>query len=189
MDEIRETALAYYAKLPQSDKQQAQEFFRSMDEDGDKRVDLKEYMAALKQRGMPCITNASFFKELDKDGNEKLDFNEVITLFYLIQSGRVVLCDGCQGFLKGVYFTCVDCFKSSTANSFYLCCTCYRANKFQHHEDAVFVDNYVLVQSIKGQQVSQSQPPPLEDDEGILESATSIAELNHGLKLFGIYQG
>ncbi|XVE65813.1 hypothetical protein DITRI_Ditri08aG0029500 [Diplodiscus trichospermus] len=154
MDEIRATALAYYEKLPQPQKQQAQEFFRSMDGNRDGKVDLQDYITGLKQLGLTTVANIGFFKELDKNGNGCLDFDEVKTLFYLIQSGRFVFCGGCGEFLKGVHFTCVDCFDNSTATSFHLCCSCYQNNNFQHHGGAVFVDNYELLQSKRPQQAS-----------------------------------
>ncbi|OMO95240.1 Calcium-binding EF-hand [Corchorus capsularis] len=151
MDEIREAALAYYANLPESMKQQAWSFFRSLDRNGDGKIDVQEYTIALNRMGITWMNNLGFFKELDRDGNGTLDFDEVITLFYLKESGRSYFCDGCRAFLKGVYFTCLTCFNSgpATCSSFDLCCSCYRNNNFNHHHHATsFVDNYVLLQSI-----------------------------------------
>ncbi|XVF66458.1 hypothetical protein PTKIN_Ptkin10aG0037500 [Pterospermum kingtungense] len=116
MDEIGETALAYYEKLPQSQKQKAQDFFGSLDKNGDGKVDLQEYIAELNQRGIRGITNISFFKELDKDGSGSLDFNK-------------------------------------------------------HHDPAVFVDNYVLLRSIRLQQGSQSEPSPSQESSPKTQAA------------------
>ncbi|XVF66457.1 hypothetical protein PTKIN_Ptkin10aG0037400 [Pterospermum kingtungense] len=131
MDEIRETASAYYANLEQSQKQKAHEFFRSLDKNGDGKINLQEYIAALNKQRKTWLSNSSFFKELDEDGNGSLDFNEVLMLFYIIESGRLVFCDGCGAFLKG-----------------------------HHDENAIFLDNYVLSRHKWRQQTSQSQPSP-----------------------------
>ncbi|XVE65804.1 hypothetical protein DITRI_Ditri08aG0028800 [Diplodiscus trichospermus] len=184
MDEIRATALAYYANLPDSQKQKAKKFFKSMDRDGNKKVGLQEYLAELRKRGVTTLTNISFFKELDEDGNGSLDFNEVMTLFYLIESRRIVFCGGCGEFLKGIHFTCVDCFKNSTATSFHLCCACYQNNNFQHHEGAVFVDNFALLQIKRCQ-----QSPKKSIRKRAKKFAKSMLEVvRTGLTLFGIYQ-
>ncbi|OMO95248.1 Calcium-binding EF-hand, partial [Corchorus capsularis] len=155
MEEVRETAMTYYAKLPQSHKDEATNFFESLDSDGDGKINVEEFMAWVKKRGFKSITRSErLFKELDKDENGTLDFNEVVTLFYLNKSGRFVFCDGngCGAFLKGNYFTCVKCFKAGTSaagGSCDLCCSCYRDNNFNHRDDhTTFVDNYALLLSI-----------------------------------------
>ncbi|XVF38484.1 hypothetical protein REPUB_Repub20aG0106100 [Reevesia pubescens] len=175
MDEIRETALAYYANLPESKKQKASEFFKSLDKDGDGKIDLQEYMDALNQRGIRKMSSDSFFKELDKDGSGSLDFDEVITLFYLIESERRLYCDGsgCGVFLKGVYFTCVQCFNSAKSNSFDICCSCYHNHNFKHHDDAIFCDNYVLLLNKKWQN-PKSQNSFKEFEERLSASATAL---------------
>ncbi|XVE65805.1 hypothetical protein DITRI_Ditri08aG0028900 [Diplodiscus trichospermus] len=183
MDEIRATVSAYYANLPQSRKQEAQKFFRSMDTDGDEKVDLQEYLAGLRKLGLTTLTDISFFKELDRDGNGSLDFDEVLTLFYLIETGRIVFCAGCGEFLKGVYFTCVNCFDNSTAESFDLCCSCYHKNNFQHHKRAVFVDNYLLLQSKRIQSAKRSRG---KQAKKALKAMLNTVEA--GLALFGFYQ-
>ncbi|OMO95426.1 Calcium-binding EF-hand [Corchorus olitorius] len=186
MDEIRETALAYYAKLPESKKEEASEFFRSMDTNGDGKINVREYTAGLNRLGKTGINNVGFFKELDRDGNGTLDFEEVMTLFYLIESGRIYYCDGCGAFLKGVYFTCLTCFNSGPAkrNSFDLCCSCYGNNNFNHHHDH-FVDNYVLLQS-KWRQTSST---PSQSKPRLKKSFTMAMEVaSAGSALYNFYQ-
>ncbi|XWS53793.1 hypothetical protein CRYUN_Cryun10bG0030800 [Craigia yunnanensis] len=172
MDEIRETALANYAKLPQSQKQKARDFFRSLDKDRDGKIDFQEYITELNQLEKTGIANNSFFKDLDKDGNATLDFNEVMTLFYIVESGRFEFCVGCAVFLKGVYFTCVHCYNTSTADTFDLCCSCYQSNNFQHHDDATFVDNYMLLRSKKQQQAFPSPERASQNQSSQLHGST-----------------
>ncbi|XWS53794.1 hypothetical protein CRYUN_Cryun10bG0030900 [Craigia yunnanensis] len=151
MDEIRDTAKAYYRNSPklQSD---ARACFKSWDKNGDEKIDLQEFYDKLNQQGIKGLANQSFFKELDKNGNGTLDFDEFLTLYYIIESGRFEFCEGCEVFLKGVYFTCVQCYNDSTTDTFDLCRSCYENEKFQHHANATFVDNYMLLRSKKSQQ-------------------------------------
>ncbi|XVE65807.1 hypothetical protein DITRI_Ditri08aG0029100 [Diplodiscus trichospermus] len=66
-----------------------------MERDGDGRVSTQEYITKLQQLEVTTITNMDFFTELDKDEDGSLDFSDVITLFYIIESGRSAFCDGC----------------------------------------------------------------------------------------------
>ncbi|OMO69000.1 Calcium-binding EF-hand [Corchorus capsularis] len=125
--EIREAAMAYFVNLPRSKKQQAYEFFRSLDSNGDGKINVHEYRAALNRMGITSMNNLGFFKELDKNGNGTLDFEE--------RSSRE--------FISHVLFASTLAPLPSN-----LCCSCYRNNEFNHHHDHTnFVDNYVLLQS------------------------------------------
>ncbi|OMO68995.1 Calcium-binding EF-hand [Corchorus capsularis] len=159
--------MAYYAHLPQSRKDEAIEYFESLDIDGDGEIDVNEFMGWVKQRGL--ITSMrddsfiSLFKALDKDKNGSLDYGEFLTFFYLMESGRIMeFCGGCGAFLKGVFFTCLECFNSGIASSD-VCCSCYRNNNFKHHHyDATFVDSHALLLAIwrqKHRSASASEPP------------------------------
>ncbi|KAF3457818.1 hypothetical protein FNV43_RR02478 [Rhamnella rubrinervis] len=110
MEEIHETAKAYYINLTEEQKSKAKEMFHSMDLNGDGRVSVSEYVKAMEAKGFKSCSNETFFLGLDKDGDGMLDFEEFMSLYYLYKSNRLVFCDGhgCRAFLKGVYFTCVD---------------------------------------------------------------------------------
>lgn len=142
MEEIREAALAYYENGGEKLKQLARNFFNCLDEDGDGTVDLREFIKIFGERGNRLINNHNFFQALDRDGNGCLDFYEVLSLYYIIESGRP-FCDGCGSFLKGLYFTCLNCHESSDT-TFDLCSACYRRKSFSH-QHAIFLDNYTLL--------------------------------------------
>ncbi|EEF34014.1 calcium ion binding protein, putative [Ricinus communis] len=84
MEEISETAIAYYANLSSREKRLAKKFFQAMDTDGDGKISFEEYEQYIKTRkGFKTITSPDFFKKLDKDGNGTLSFDEFITLHYV----------------------------------------------------------------------------------------------------------
>lgn len=142
MEEIREAALAYYDNGSEELKQLARDFFHCLDEDRDGTVDLREFINIFGEGSNRLMNSRNFFQALDHDGNGYLDFFEVLSLYYIFKSGRTV-CDGCRSFLKGLFFTCLDCHESSDI-TFDLCSACYRSKKF-NHQHATFLDNYALL--------------------------------------------
>ncbi|PIN15646.1 hypothetical protein CDL12_11700 [Handroanthus impetiginosus] len=88
-----------------------------------------------------------FFKLLDTNGNGKLDFVQVMTLYYIIKSGRP-FCDSCNEFIPGIFFSCVECFKSPE-RLYNLCSDCYWYTKRDHHHNGrvQFLDNYTLLET------------------------------------------
>ena len=150
MEEIREIAKAYYNNLTEGQKSKAKEIFLSMDLNKDGRVSVSEYVKVMGEKGFKSCSNETFFSELDKDGDGMLDFEEFKSLYYLYKSDRLVFCDGhgCRAFLKGVYFTCVDCFNKGS-NSFDLCLSCF-SNKNYSHKHSTILDNYMLLRSLEG---------------------------------------
>lgn len=150
MEEISETAKAYYANLSEKQKRLATKLFKDLDTDGDGKINFDEYMQNIKQKGFKTMASSDFFKKLDKDGNGSLDFDEFITVHYICTSERVFFCDECRVYLAGVYFTCVQCF-DGPGNTYDLCCNCYRDKNVNHHKDALFLDNYTLLQARRNQ--------------------------------------
>ncbi|KAF3457820.1 hypothetical protein FNV43_RR02480 [Rhamnella rubrinervis] len=148
MEEIRETAKAYYNNLTEEKKSKAKEMFLSMDLNEDGSVSASEYVKVMGEKGFKSCNNETFFEKLDKNGDGKLDFEEFMSLYYLLKSSRLVFCDGheCRAFIDGVYFTCVDCFKNAS-DSFDLCSSCF-SNKSYTHKHSTFLDNYMLLRSI-----------------------------------------
>ncbi|KDP33328.1 hypothetical protein JCGZ_12877 [Jatropha curcas] len=152
MEEISETAKAYYANLSEKQKRLAKDFFNEMDKDGDGKITFDEYEQRIKpKKGFNPIASSDFFRKLDKDGNGTLDFDEFVTLHYICATRRVFYCDECRVFLDRVYFTCVQCFNGS-GNTYDLCVSCYRdKNIINHHKDAVFLDNYTMLHAKRNQ--------------------------------------
>ncbi|OMO95399.1 Calcium-binding EF-hand [Corchorus olitorius] len=181
MEEMRETVQAYFAKLPESQKHEATKFFNSLDNDGDGKITVEEFMGWVKQRGFKSINRyETIFKELDKHENGTLDFDEVLMLFYLYKSGRFVFCDGCGAFIKGVYFTCLKCFNAGkSAEGCDLCCSCYGGNNFNHRADhATFVDSHALLISIwRHNKPSSSAAKQVELIGGAFEFADALVNI------------
>ncbi|KAM5553374.1 hypothetical protein ABKV19_025537 [Rosa sericea] len=163
MEEIREAALAYYHNLPEDLQKLASAKFKEIDSNGNDTISIREFKKSMGSSfDNDSVIMKRSFKELDKNGDGKLDFNEYITLYYLVESGRVLIyCagDGCEAapFLKGLYFTCVDCFHHNENETFDLCTSCYRNADFVH-EHTNFVDNHVLLRSKAACCESTSEP-------------------------------
>ncbi|XP_010274595.1 PREDICTED: uncharacterized protein LOC104609874 isoform X1 [Nelumbo nucifera] len=149
LEQIRKVALAYYQGSSDETKQHAEKLFKKMDADGDGKVSFNEFSDFfMKSKGLTVPKLC--FEELDKDGNGFMDLEESIVLFYIIQTRRIS-CDGCGSLIKGMYFTCVQCFfNTKTAVNYNLCCDCHRSGKSAAGcEHNTLVDNYALLQDIK----------------------------------------
>lgn len=149
MDRLRAIADAHYRAAPPHIKTLAYDFFRALDADEDGRVSLHEFLGFMNQQGHTRLANPHLFKELDRNGDGALDFWEVLTLFYIIKSGRPI-CECCGILVPGTYFSCVECFESCDA-SYSLCIYCYRSNKTSHNHNGrqQFLDTFTLLQNKK----------------------------------------
>ncbi|KAL1535622.1 hypothetical protein AAHA92_28382 [Salvia divinorum] len=156
MEELRIIAKAHYRAGSPRVKELAYAFYQSMDTDGDGRVDLSEFVAFMRQEGYPFMQNRSFFDELDLDNKGTLDFSAVMTLYYIIKSGRP-FCDCCANFIPGIFFSCVECFKN-LKTSFHLCCDCYQMAKCNHNHDgrSQFLDNYAFLQAMRDPELAHA---------------------------------
>ncbi|CAA2976329.1 Ca2+ sensor (EF-Hand superfamily) [Olea europaea subsp. europaea] len=181
MEELREIARAHYKAGSPEVQTLAYEFFKSLDMNGDGRVQLHEFLAFMRQEGHSRMYNTYFFHELDRDHNGTLDFGEVMTLYYIIKSGRP-FCDWCGQFIPGIFFSCVECFENPLG-SFTLCQDCYKSKNCDHnHYGRVqFLDNYTLLESKKNSAmaqtvgINQNQPnSPMTPQSRIHESGTIV---------------
>ncbi|KAI8537550.1 hypothetical protein RHMOL_Rhmol09G0032900 [Rhododendron molle] len=146
MEELIKTAKIYYGSSP-AVRDAAHKFFEDMDHDKDGKVSLHEFLEFMKQEGHTKMSSRDFFKTLNRKGSRTLDFTEVLTLFYIIQSGRP-FCHGCDVFVAGTYFTCSKCYKSDNNNNnvISLCPKCFEKGLYTHsHERNQFLDNYALL--------------------------------------------
>ncbi|KAL1561685.1 hypothetical protein AAHA92_04359 [Salvia divinorum] len=146
MEELRAIAEAHFKASSEKTQAKAKQFFTSIDSDGDGKVELSEFSSFMSQKGYKLTGNPDFFKKQDMDGKGSLDFWEVMTLNYVIQSGRP-FCDCCGDFIPATFFTCVHCFKARK-KTFDLCLRCYQSNALQHDAHlggAMFLDNYSLL--------------------------------------------
>lgn len=122
MEELQKIAMLQYKAASPEVQELALEFFKCMDTDGDGKVDVEEYLSFMAEQGCGAVQNRQFFNQLDVDSKGSLDFNQVMTLYYVIKSGRPN-CDRCGDFIPGIFFSCVFCFRARS--SFSLCQTCY----------------------------------------------------------------
>ncbi|OMO68996.1 Calcium-binding EF-hand [Corchorus capsularis] len=85
MNEIREAAKAYHANLSQDEKTEATKCFKSMDSDGDGKINLREFMGVVvsKEKSRFDYDVEGFFKELDKDEDGNLEFEDFLIFIYL----------------------------------------------------------------------------------------------------------
>ncbi|XP_017974779.1 PREDICTED: uncharacterized protein LOC18603333 isoform X1 [Theobroma cacao] len=145
MDKLRQIANAYYELAPKNIQKEAQKFFNEIDFNGDGHIELEEFLEFMKQKPCDAYRSSNLFKELCA-GNDakKLGFMDVMTLYYIVQSGRP-FCNGCDEFIKDIYFCCVECFHSST--KYCLCLQCYKAKKYRSHPHRQFLDNFSLLEA------------------------------------------
>ncbi|GJR48463.1 serine/threonine-protein phosphatase [Tanacetum coccineum] len=119
-------------------------FFRAMDNDGDGKIDKKEFLEFMQVQGYRRqATNLYLFKQLDQDGNGTLDFKEVMTLYYIIKSGRP-FCDCCGEFIPSTYFTCVGCLEDDPSGRPLARSRSYPGNYNSNHTlDTPIVHNHI----------------------------------------------
>ncbi|KAG6778225.1 hypothetical protein POTOM_018079 [Populus tomentosa] len=146
MDELHKIARAYYTTADEESKLQGKRFFNSIDHDGNRGITIQEYLAYMKRNGHTKMANRPFFGYLNESRTGELEFMEVMTLFYIIKSGRK-FCDGCDVLLKGTFFSCTDCFADDD-ESFNLCSECLTESKYVHPHRQ-FLDNYIILENMK----------------------------------------
>ncbi|KAH8480925.1 hypothetical protein Peur_062283 [Populus x canadensis] len=180
MEEIRRAAVACYEHLPGKNKKLVRTTFKSMDKNGDGKISLLEYVDYLKKKKATDFIHPSIFTAVDKDGNGSLDFEEAIVLFYIMNSGRAIICRSCKTFLAGAYFSCSQCFFNDSVSPYEICCACYGGNNFTHHGDAIFCDNYTLLRLSR----SVIQEAPIKKRRKVVKSHKKrllVAEITVGL--------
>lgn len=182
MAKLSNIAKSYYGAAPPEVKAMADDFFKSMDADGDGGVNLEEFLTFVRENGYTHMHNNHFFKMLDITGKGSLDFWEAMTLYYIIKSGRP-FCNCCAEFIPAIYFSCVVCFENPKT-SYNICYDCYHSKKCKHsHESspALFLDNYILLQAkhesaadknYESRQISEASKPP----EGAQVAAGGVKE-------------
>lgn len=150
MDEVRKVAKAYYNGAAGAEKELARKLFRSLDNNGDGKVSLREYKKAVAHAS---FSNNDFFRELDANCDGTLDFDEVLALYYM-DKVSVPRCRACKSLLLDSYFSCLPC---QADVSYYLCCDCYGRGNFKHqHSSNKFVDTRAMLKLLD-QILKQSQ--------------------------------
>ncbi|TQE09559.1 hypothetical protein C1H46_004778 [Malus baccata] len=136
MEDLRQTAFAYYKHASTDDQRLVDEFFYEMDLDENDRVSLQEFTEYMERHGD--------YKHLCNSLFSTKDMKSLISW-----TGRP-FCNGqCKKFIKGVYFACVKCYDdyaTDATNTFNVCPACYADGKYGHGHDK-FLDSFLLLQS------------------------------------------
>ncbi|XP_062077207.1 uncharacterized protein LOC133782063 isoform X1 [Humulus lupulus] len=184
MEDLRQTALAYYTAATDDIRHVVDEFFREMDPKGNGYVKFKEFSAYMETMGCPNMSSEEFYDELKQCGNDELYQDDIITLFYIIQSNRPFCGGKCKKFVKGMYFTCLRCFdfdhcdyeinqsSTSTTATFSVCSQCYAEGHFEHRHQE-FLDPIVLLNLKRMKALSNKQSTTSTDAEAASGSTVS----------------
>ncbi|XP_010243840.1 PREDICTED: uncharacterized protein LOC104587812 isoform X2 [Nelumbo nucifera] len=169
IDEIREAAAIYYNSCSNEEKQRVLSMFVTLDTNNDGKVSYEEFEAFPSSVGLlkPAIED---FMELDRDGDGYLDYQDAKVLYYMDLTREI--CQVCRRFIKGMYYTCVECFdhkgRLGERKTHSLCLACYDTGRVNHPH--VFLDNYALLRtrslSGKGKKSIQQEE---EEDEVVKE--------------------
>ncbi|XP_050374410.1 uncharacterized protein LOC126791948 [Argentina anserina] len=151
MEELREVALAYYDNCTPELRGKTWEFFQSMDTNDDGRISRGEFNEFLRQTGYnSIITDPELFEKLDRNGDRGLDFEEALTFYYIIKTGyNWCRGRGCNMYLSGLYFSCIQCFEAANSSTFDLCSACHGSRNFTHHHP-LFLQNHILLYYKRG---------------------------------------
>ncbi|KAK9182492.1 hypothetical protein WN944_025637 [Citrus x changshan-huyou] len=132
MEALRKVALAYYNSGTDQERSLFNQFFQSMDKDGNRRVSYREFSDFMSQKAHDeNMRTRDFFNQLDIDRSGGLDFNEVLTLYYILKSGRPI-CGQCKIFITNEYFACMKCFETGSA-AYSICLECFRDEGSLNH--------------------------------------------------------
>ncbi|KAH7841544.1 hypothetical protein Vadar_031336 [Vaccinium darrowii] len=168
LEDLVMAATLYYDKSSLDVKEAAQIFFKALDIDEDGQVSQHEFIPVLNQQGQVKMANGYFFKIFDKDGKGTLEFMEVMTIYYIIKSGRP-FCMGCGEFIPGIYFPCYDCFEEGVL--FCVCPKCFQHGKF-FHEHSNFVDNYFMLEAKRMQWIAHQHQHQHKPSSSVTELPT-----------------
>ncbi|KAL9410481.1 hypothetical protein AB3S75_044279 [Citrus x aurantiifolia] len=150
MEALSKVALAYYNSGTDEERRLFNLFFLSMDQDGNSRVSYREFSNFMSLEAHDDnMRTRHFFNQLDIDRSGGLDFKEVLTLYYILKSGRPI-CGQCKIFITNEYFTCMSCFEPQTA-AYSICleCFCDKGRHDHNHGRSHFVDNFSLLESLR----------------------------------------
>ncbi|KAJ4844878.1 hypothetical protein Tsubulata_004375 [Turnera subulata] len=118
-------------------------FFKQLPKDRDGKVTVGGFEEFLKERNYQGFSSG-LLTELGKERNETLEFTDALELYYAVRTRRPV-CDGCQAFLKDLFFCCVECYDLGDRPRYY-CVTCRKDKHACPAGHSIFLDNYALLQ-------------------------------------------
>lgn len=164
MEDLRQTALGYHIAAPDEIRQVVRHFYEEMDPNYNGHVKFKEFSKYMEAMGCANMASDEFFEELKQPGNDVLYYEDVVTLFYIIHSGRPFCGGSCKKFAKGIYFTCMKCFFDETIDSpFSVCAQCFAAETYEHcHND--FLDPSVHLRYVRTEVLTKRRGSNLNEE-------------------------
>ncbi|KAH9683009.1 calcium-binding EF-hand family protein [Citrus sinensis] len=183
MEALSKVALAYYNSGTDEERRLFNLFFLSMDQDGNRRVSYREFSNFMSLEAHDDnMRTRDFFNQLDIDRSGGLDFKEVLTLYYILKSGRPI-CGQCKIFITNEYFTCMSCFEPQTA-AYSICleCFCDKGRHDHNHGRSHFVDNFSLLESLRKKPLPNHQRSRSESS-----SHVAIARNNANIPAEGMF--
>ncbi|XP_047983827.1 uncharacterized protein LOC125224464 [Salvia hispanica] len=157
MEEMREIVRSYYARESEADKKSIKQSFTEIDVNGDGNISLAEFKKAMSSTD--GVVALFFFNKLDLNDDGCLDFDEFLCLYYIVNKKvPIPLCDGCREFPAGPYFSCLRCVGRG-ANSYDLCCSCYRSGAELSHEHSLedMVDHHCIIKLFKDEKAKNKK--------------------------------
>ncbi|KAF4351611.1 hypothetical protein F8388_003264 [Cannabis sativa] len=158
MDDLHDTATAYYDLLKHETKLAIKAFCEEMETKVPDKISFEEFSKYMNIVGFSQFGSKKFFDQLRRRGRDHLIFADIITLLYIIESGRP-FCQGtnCENnFIPGMYFTCVKCFFENNCDYFFnVCPKCFYNGHYKHcHKE--FLDPIVMLRLKTKQDQSSS---------------------------------
>ena len=150
---MREITRSYYERASEAEKEKIKLTFAKFDINGDGKITIAELKSLMR---IP----EDVFHKLDVNGDGCLDFDEFLCLHYISASKMpLVYCDGCSQFMEGPYFSCLLCLGRG-ANTYDLCCSCYRRGAESSHEHSVehMVDHLSLLKLFREEKAQNKVP-------------------------------
>ena len=139
---MRDIARSYYDRASEAEKKSIKQSFAKLDINGDGRINFREFKKSVSS----WLREAAVFKQFDKNGDGSLDFDEFLCLHYMEKKVDIAKCSACSELLVGPYFSCLLCLRRG-ADTYDLCCTCYRRRRGSSHEHSsqYMVDHHSLL--------------------------------------------
>lgn len=147
MGEIEKLALACYNATSRSVQKDLVQCLgvaeRSLDD-----ATIEHFVKYLKDME-GCEVEPGVLKELNVSVTDKLGFKQFLTVYYAAKT-RKHCCNRCGEYLKGVYFTCFQCFRQED-KTYNLCIDCYGKQHTCRLKHAAFRDNCTLLHSLSNE--------------------------------------
>ncbi|PON94865.1 Parvalbumin [Trema orientale] len=177
MEDLRQTALAYYMVANDETRHVVGEIFKEMDPNNHGYVRFKEFSVYMDTVGCENMSSVEFYNELKQSQYDELHLDDIITLFYIIHSKRPFCGGKCKKFVKGTYFTCVKCFDfdHDEGTTFSVCSQCFADMNYEHRHEG-FLDPIVLLHFKRMEALSSKQQSTTSMDSEAASSSSTTSD-------------